>query len=129
MTQPRYELVTGSRFRWYRLVEPYRAQTGITTAKGAMVKGLALDPAGNLTISAGYQWDGPSGPTLATVDGLRASLVHDALYELIRTGRLASHRRAETDELFRRLLVEDGMPRWRARLWYWGVRAFGWRHV
>ena len=50
---------------------------------------------------------------------LRASLLHDYLY---RTGHRIDRKRA--DRLFYRKLIEDGTPRWKARLMYWAVRLF-----
>lgn len=39
---------------------------------------------GALEIQAGYAWDGPSGPTIDTLNFMEGSMVHDALYQLIR---------------------------------------------
>ncbi len=50
---------------------------------------------------------------------LRASLLHDYLY---RTGHRIDRKYA--DKLFYKLMVEDGMPRWKAKLVYWAVRIF-----
>ena len=46
-------------------------------------KYITLD-AGVLTIHAGYAWDGASGPVVDTVNSIRATLVHDAVYQLMR---------------------------------------------
>ena len=62
----------------------------------------------------GYGRDGPSGPTLDTRDFIRGSLVHDALYQLMREGLL--------DHSIHR---EDGMTALRAWWVYQGVRLFG----
>ena len=91
---------------------------------------LTLGPLGILTIRAGYAWDGPSGPTIDTKDFMRASLVHDALYQLLRQGYLgrsvSSAWRKHADKLLRQMCIEDGMPKWRAAYAYWAVRNFGW---
>jgi hypothetical protein len=80
---------------------------------------------GVLTIAAGYSWDGPSGPTFDTENFMRASLVHDALYQLMRSGRLPMDRRPVADALLRDLAREDGMSRLRS-WWVWrSVRLFG----
>jgi len=67
----------------------------------------------------------PSGPTLDTATFMRGSLVHDALYQLMRDGHLdrATHREA-ADRLLQTLCEEDGM--WSLRTWwvYHGVRLF-----
>ena len=45
---------------------------------------IVLTMDGLLTINKGYAWDGPSGPTIDTKSFMRGSLVHDALYQLMR---------------------------------------------
>ena len=72
----------------------------------------------------GYKWDGPSGPTIDTPNAMRASLVHDGLYQAIREGWLDKKARKGADLEFRRLLELDGMTFWRRWLWYWCVRLF-----
>jgi len=81
---------------------------------------------GVLLISKGYCWDGPSGPTVDTVDALQASLVHDALYQLIREGFLPQSFRREADAELYKIARREGMPLWRAAYWYVGLRFFGW---
>ena len=49
---------------------------------------IDLTAEGTLTIKKGYAWDGPSGPTVDTRNFMRGSLVHDALYQLMREGAL-----------------------------------------
>lgn len=58
-------------------------------------------------------------------DFMRASLVHDALYQLCRTGGLPPRARGAADQVMRQHALEDGMGRTRAWALYWGVRAFG----
>jgi hypothetical protein len=78
---------------------------------------LELLPDGTLRILAGYAWDGASGPTYDSKSSMRPSLVHDALYQLIRHGLLPQVLRGVADRIFHRLCKEDGM--WRARAWAW----------
>ena len=80
---------------------------------------------GTLTIDRGYAWDGPSGPTVDTRSFMRGSLVHDALYQLIRQVYLPLAWRKYADDLLRQICLEDGMGKFRA--WYvWkNVRLFG----
>lgn len=80
---------------------------------------LHLNVAGVLTIKAGYAWDGATG-AIWTNTIKRGSLVHDALYQLMRAGKLHSHRRERVDILFRNICLADGM--WRVRAW-WVHRA------
>ena len=81
--------------------------------------------AAELTIRAGYAWDGPSGPTYDSKDSMRGSLVHDALYQLIRLGHLGPEHRQPADQLLYDICREDGMGYFRANAWYWAVRMFG----
>lgn len=81
---------------------------------------------GILTITAGYAWDGPSGPTVDSKNFMRGSLVHDALYQLMREGHLsASQHRDTADKLLRKLCREDGMTAVRAWWVYQAVKRFG----
>jgi hypothetical protein len=53
-------------------------------------------------------------------------LVHDALYQLMRQGYLDREvYREVADGLFRDLCIEDGVSKFRAWIWYWGVFNFG----
>ena len=82
-----------------------------------------------LRIGVGYAWDGPSGPSVDTDGTMRAALVHDALYQTMRLGKLARDRRWAVDRLFRRHLKEDGVNVVRRWYWYRAVRWFGKSHA
>jgi len=58
-----------------------------------------------LLIERGYAWDGPSGPTFDTKDFMIPSLVHDALYQLLRNGFIDSACRIEADKELIRIFV------------------------
>lgn len=75
-----------------------------------------------LTIHRGYAWDGPSGPALDSKSAMRASLVHDALYQLMREGVLDEAYRINADQTLRDLCVEDGMSPLRAWFWFKAVQ-------
>ena len=108
----------------YQLAKAEVTKTSIQPEETLTTEWLMLDTDGILTIEKGYAWDGPSGPTYDSRNSLRASLIHDALYQLIRLELLPpSHRRAADLDLDR-ILKEDGM--WSLRRWYWlrGVRWF-----
>lgn len=75
-----------------------------------------------LGIRAGYAWDGASGMTVDTPSTFAASLVHDALYQLLREKRLPPHLREAADQVLYDLLVARGMWAWRAKLWHRAVR-------
>jgi hypothetical protein len=109
----------------YQLKEMYRITIDIKPVSPINTDYIQLDTDGNLTISKGYAWDGPSGPTIDTLSFMRASLVHDAFYQLMREGCL-DHKiyRDPSDRLLQKMCIEDGM--WRLRAWwvYQGVRLF-----
>ena len=86
---------------------------------------IALDAEGHLTIKKGYAWDGPSGPVLATKSIMRGSLVHDALYQLMREEYLDKNIwREKADSILHAICIEDGMWKLYAWLVYHGVRKF-----
>lgn len=78
-----------------------------------------------LLIRKGYAWDGPSGPTIDTRDFMRASLVHDALYQCMRQKLIDISLRKVCDEELKRICLEDGMCSTRASIVYDAVRVFG----
>lgn len=80
---------------------------------------------GTLRVNAGYAWNGASGPTIDTKSSQIASLVHDALYQLIRLGLLDTSYKNLADDIFYKLCLTGGMCRARAKLWYNAVKYFG----
>lgn len=81
---------------------------------------------GVMTIYHGYAWDGPSGPAIDTHNFMRGSLIHDALYQLIREKQLPEDvYRIHADEILKRVCIEDGMSKIRAWWVYYGVRFGG----
>ena len=86
---------------------------------------LKISSTGILSINSGYSWDGPSGPTFDSKDFMQASLVHDALYQLIREGVLPPKERKRADEIMREICLNDGMSKFRAWYLYRAVRRFG----
>lgn len=85
---------------------------------------------GELHVHKSYCWDGPSGPAIDTTDFMRASLVHDALYQLIEWGAVPARPwRAAADRELLSICREDGMPTWRAYYAYAAVRLFGAAHL
>lgn len=107
----------------YQLAEDYSIKTDILGHK-IDTQFIKLSVSGVLTVLSGYAWDGPSGPTADTKDSMRASLVHDALYQLMRHGDLEQKFRPYADKLFHRLCLEDGMNVVRADYWFNAVRTF-----
>lgn len=105
----------------YQLHETYTLRTRIRPEKNINTRYLSLSVDGAMGIDSGYCWDGPSGPTWDTLSSMRGSLVHDALYQLMRMELLDPKWKEAVDLLFEEILVEDGMWAWRARIWYRGV--------
>ncbi len=100
----------------YQLAEDESFQTSIhpkgdITSEAGRIK---LSASGKLSISEGYAWDGPSGPVIDRKTNMRASLAHDALYQLMREARLPYYNWPLADMEFGRIIVEDGA---------WGITA------
>ncbi len=101
----------------YQLMDDYIIQIDIKPIQNIELKFLSLSSEGTLTIKKFYAWDGPSGPTIDTRDFMRGSLVHDALYQLMRLSEL-DHKvhRKRADKILKEICLEDGM--WSFRAWY-----------
>ena len=106
----------------YQLVKNYEIDTMIFPGRDIETYYINLNMMGTLTIKSGYAWDGPSGPAIDTLNFMRGSLVHDALYQLMREGILNANWRKRADEELRRICREDGMSWIRAWWIYYGVR-------
>lgn len=110
----------------YQLASDYVIQTRIKPKKAVDRPFLKMALDGTLTVAAGYAWDGPSGPVLDTDENLRASLVHDALYQLMRKRHLTiKHHKDKADKLFKKLCIEDGVPSATAKIYYMGLKVAG----
>jgi hypothetical protein len=109
----------------YQLASTYITNVDIHPVETIDADFIRLEPDGRLVIQRGYAWDGASGPTFDDETSMRASLVHDALYQLIRMGYLDTSARLIADaELYQRL-IQDGMREIRARTWLYAVQQFG----
>ena len=125
----------------YQTNEGYAIQTGWRSAYGIRTGDgyLELCPDGWLMIKKGYAWDGPSGPckwlTLLPIIGwfyrwyllpqiMRGALVHDAFYQLMRSGLMGMDARGFADDVFRLIMIEDGTCWLRAWWIYQGVSWF-----
>jgi len=106
----------------YDLADDFTIYVDIYTPKGIDLGVLKLDTSGNLTILEGYAWDGPSGPAIDTESFMKGSLVHDALYQLIRRGYLGQCHRKKADKILRHVCLLSGMSRFRAWYVYKSVR-------
>lgn len=109
----------------YELTKMYAQHTVIYPSSDIITKYVALLRTGTLVIREHYAWDGASKPAINTKSNRRASLVHDALYQLMRLGLLDYTKwRAVADKYYYDICVEDKMFKWRANLEYWAVANF-----
>ncbi len=110
----------------YQLAEGYDISISIKPKSDIKTEFINLDSEGNLTVKKGYAWDGPSGPVKDTKENMRASLVHDALYQLMRNKEISSrtHRKA-ADQEFKDICKADGVSNLRASVYYKALRRFG----
>jgi hypothetical protein len=111
----------------YQIIHSYTMETYIKPQEEIITNFILLGATGKITIRSGYAWDGPSGPTIDTKNFLRGSLVHDALYQLIREKLLTQEDKEVADKLLRDICLKDGMSRFRAWYVYIAVKIFGWR--
>ena len=110
----------------YQLKKTYSVTIPLIPEEEIISEFISLDMNGLLTLKSGYAWDGPSGPTFDTLNFMRGSLVHDALYQLMREDLLDSETyRNQSDRLLQAHCREDGMSRMRAWMVYQGVHLGG----
>ena len=101
----------------YQLKQDYTVNIGIKLDNDINTGFIALTADGNLTVKIYYAWDGPSGITIDTKSFMRGSLVHDALYQLMREKYLDYEKHRQfADDLLKEICIADGMSKFRA--WY-----------
>ena len=109
----------------YQLKSNYAVTISIKPPADITTPYITLNAQGMLTLKDGYAWDGPSGPTIDTLTFMRGALIHDALYQLMREGKLNPTVHRETaDSILRDICMEDGMWSFRAWYVYQAVRRF-----
>lgn len=110
----------------YQLEDQYvSVPTDIRLEEDILTSHVCLMKSGLLSVSHGYAWDGPSGPTIDTKSFMRGSLFHDALYQLMRQELLDRKWKDTADRLLQKVCIADGM--WKVRAWwvYQGVKRGG----
>ena len=81
-----------------------------------------------IEIRKGYMWDGVSG--FIDLDSmLGGSLVHDAMYQMLRADLLEPHHRSTADQLFKTIIKRDGTSKLLSWIAHTAVRALGGRHA
>ena len=98
----------------YQLDQSYWDFVTIKPEKNIETHFIRLATNGSLYIKKGYAWDGPSGLTFDTKSSIRGSLVHDALYQLLRMGLLPQSDRKAADYELHSRCIEDRMIKIRA---------------
>ena len=111
----------------YQLMETVRVKSCVSFGLHAQTDWIEVN-GDMIAVQKGYCWDGASC-AIDTHDFMVGSLVHDALYQLIRIGELNKKYRKNADIVLKHLCLEAGMPMWRANYVYWGVRLFGGKHL
>ncbi len=113
----------------YTLSEQYIFETQWINKLEVNTQFIQLNAQGQLLIQKAYAWDGASGPMPDLPSIMRASLIHDALYQLIRERHIASSYRNAADRLLLEICLADGMNPILSRCVYFCVRCFGHRYV
>ncbi len=110
----------------YQIVESHEVDIDVVPPQDIISDYIRLTADGRLGLRKGYAWDGPSGPTFDTLNFMRGSLVHDALYQLMREEYLDKEMyRQPADRLLRYMCRQDGMSWIRAWWVYAGLRIGG----
>lgn len=81
-----------------------------------------------VTVKKGYCWDGASC-AIDTHSFMVSSLVHDALYQLMRLQIIPDSYRENADKILKDLCLKYGMSKIRANYVYVAVRLFGGKHL
>lgn len=121
MTKIKYEKL---RVYKYILTETHIVDIGVLKSKNINTDYYSLVD-GVLGVKQGYMFDGASGPAIDTDSIMRAALCHDALYQMIRVGKLKMSDRKAADKVFYRLCIEDGVGRIRSTYMYLALRLGG----
>jgi hypothetical protein len=109
--------------RWkYVTLTPYRCYVGILLGNNVDHPYVKIKN-GYVEIKEGYMWDGAIFcPDVLEI--MRASLVHDALYQMMREGLVRQERRKNADLILKMICQEDGMNPILVKFVYWTVRIF-----
>lgn len=122
----------------YQLMRQYSITIPIKPLSKIKAPFIRLGKTGRLQILKGYSWDGCSGPTWDDKTNMRAGLVHDAIYQVLRNDWLQfidtptwekNENRLIADKLLRQICLEDGMGKIRAWYYYKAVRLVGGAHL
>ncbi|WP_203570481.1 MULTISPECIES: DUF1353 domain-containing protein [Deefgea] len=113
----------------YTLAAPYCFETKWKEVPELNTPYIELKANGSLQIKTAYSWDGASGPMPDLASIMRASLIHDALYQLMREQHLPASYRKAADRLLLNTCLADGMNSVLAHWVYACVRCFAQRYI
>lgn len=125
----KYKYEVTEELEYYALVKTGLKTGGLPWTNGYLTIEVISKDCIKLTIAKGYAWDGPSGPTIDTLTWMLASVIHDALYQLMREGVIPRSCRDDADKEMYGICVAEGMFILRAWYSYHGVRLFGAKHT
>ncbi|MFB5622874.1 MAG: hypothetical protein ACE5RH_02670 [Nitrosarchaeum sp.] len=108
----------------YMLEEEAYIYTGIILKDDFITKRVIHFKNGWLLIKDGFGWDGASGIAYDDHTNMRASLMHDGMYYLLRHGFPMKYR-IISDEMLKQLMITDGAIPIRAKYYKWAVSHFG----
>lgn len=129
-----YEKLPKSDKYKYRLTADYSVQLHFIPEKTIHGDYYSLYDTGVLVIYKGYSWDGASGPTIDTKNTVRASCVHDVLYQALKEKKLPRKYKQPSDKELQIIMLEDSntdtifwnvLNNTRAGYYYAAVRVFG----
>lgn len=101
----------------YQLTRTYEVMLPFGPEKDIYTDWIDFGSSGRFVVRTGYAWDGPSGPTIDSKTNMRGSLEHDALFQLMRRGRLPQSFLEKANDRLIRVFDKDGM--WKVRQeWY-----------
>lgn len=117
----------------YQLLSGWHGYVPIYPKKGFRGFFYSLSAAGLLIVKPGFVWDGPSGRLFGIIDltpnepaTMIPSLIHDALARAMARGELPYSWLPASNELFEKMLIDNGFDPGRAGLWR-SVLDFFWR--
>jgi hypothetical protein len=99
----------------YEVTRDYSVQLSFRPLKAIELEFFSISASGHLKIKKGYRWDGASGPTIDTISTMRASCIHDVLYQAMRLELLDRYEfKRLADKELASIMREDYHPENRA---------------
>lgn len=120
-----YKHIKHSKYK-YKLIRSFVVKLYLT-GFSVNTRYCKLKNDGTLIIYNGYAWNGANF-VYDNIAVLRASLVHDCIYQLISENLIDKKYRNVADNIFINLCVEDGVNRIRTFIFKVGLKCFGWMY-